>query len=120
MTKQAKIVVLICSIILIGAIVAFFLMKKRSVVANEDEVSHEDSGAMDKVLKRGDRGEDVKKLQTFLNERLLCHYIYDKPAPMYGGKQLESLDVDGIFGPRTEAACEWWFDKKSVQLSELK
>lgn len=68
----------------------------------------------------GDKGENVKKLQSYLNSRLIF-YSYEKGGrPLYNGATLNSLDVDGIYGKKTKCACEWWFGESTVTLNDLK
>lgn len=116
MTKRTKIILCVCLVVIVLAVVGIVLIKKRESEAAPIE---ESPVATDELLKRGDRGDNVRLLQQYLNSRLICRMIYDKPTPTYNGSELLSLDVDGIFGPRTEAACVWWFDKSSVKLSEI-
>lgn len=124
MKRQTKIILIICVAVLIAAVVAFFLLKKKSLVGDgvsNGVVSGGGSAAEEDILlKRGDRGAYVEKLQSFLSNKILCRYIFDKPKFMYNGQEMTALEIDGIFGPKTEAACEWWFGKKTVQLSEIK
>ena len=121
MKKQTKIIVIICLAVLIAAAVVFFVLKKRNRTSEYDGQEQKSEGTSDSdiLLKRGDRGDNVVKLQRFLSDKILCRYLFDKPVFMYNGKEMTALEIDGIFGPKTEAACEWWFGKKTVQLSEI-
>jgi hypothetical protein len=100
----------------------FFFLRKRSTSESDPSLSDSPGntpGDSDPVLKRGSRGEEVKKLQRYLHGQLVLAPIYNKVWPTCNGKQLDSLAVDGIFGEKTECACEWWFGRTSVKLSEI-
>ena len=56
-------------------------------------------------LKQGSRGDKVRELQQFLNRRIL--------------PPLVALDVDGIFGPKTEAALFQVTGRKQVTEAEF-
>lgn len=116
MANRTKITLCVCLIVVVLAVVGiFFIRKKEQKLPSADKTSV----TAEEMLKLGDRGDNVRLLQQFLNARLICRMIYDKPTPTYNDKELLSLDVDGIFGPRTEAACIWWFGRSTVKLSEL-
>lgn len=68
----------------------------------------------------GDKGENVKKLQSYLNAQLLFYYYEKGGRPIYNGATINSLDVDGIYGKKTKCVCEWWFGKSTVTLNDLK
>ena len=116
MAKRTKIILCVCLVVVVLALVGIIMIKKKEPEATPIE---ESPAVADDLLKRGDRGDNVRLLQQYLNSRLICRMIYDKPTPTYNNKELLSLDVDGIFGPRTEAACVWWFGKSTVKLSEI-
>jgi hypothetical protein len=84
---------IIGSLILVVLVIAFFLLKKINVVP--DMISVNESFP----IKYGDRGENVKKLQKFLNTKVSS------------GLQ---LDVDGIFGDQTELTLQWVFEIEKV------
>lgn len=127
MSKRMCIILVLCLLIVGGCVAAYFFLRKRKKTDDTtvnplipDAVA---SGAAsensDPVLKRGSRGEDVKKLQSYLNGQLILAPIYVKVWPVCNGKQLDSLVVDGIFGEKTECACQWWFGRASVKRSEI-
>lgn len=116
MTGQSKVIVSLCFIIVLSAAVALYCHRRREEVSVLPENVPSES---DPVIKRGDKGANVLRLQKYLNARLVCYLVYDKPVFTYGGKAVVTIDEDGIFGPMTESACVWWFGKSSVKLSEL-
>ncbi len=125
MSKRMCIILALCLLIIGGSIAAFCFLRKRK----KTDSGTVDNGIVppgglpsddsDPVLKRGSRGDDVKKLQSYLNGQLILAPIYDKVWPVFNGNQLDSLVVDGIFGEKTECACEWWFGRTSVKRSEI-
>jgi len=122
-SKRAYIILVLCLLIIGGCVGVFFVLRKRSTSdvdpsADDGSVENRPDGA-DSVLKRGSRGEDVKKLQRYLHGQLVLAPIYDKVWPTLNGKELNSLVVDGIFGEKTECACQWWFGRPSVKPSEI-
>ena len=124
MSKRTYIILAICLLIIAGSIGAYWYLRKKQKAsdagADQTLPSAGDQRAdSDPVLKMGSRGENVKKLQQFLHEKLVLAPIYDKPNPVCNGKTLDSLVIDGIFGEKTECACQWWYGKTSVKLSEI-
>lgn len=128
MSKRTKIVLASCLLVIALCIGLFFYLRKRSkedtgdgttALPNEAAPNSDNLNEADPVLRRGSRGEEVKTLQRFLHERLVLAPIYDRESCIYSGQPLESLAIDGIFGPKTECACVWWFGKSSVKLSEV-
>lgn len=75
------------SLLLVVLVVIFFLFKKTNLTASSINIF---PGSF--PLKNGSRGENVKKLQRFLNTKVSS------------GLQ---LDVDGIFGDQTELTLMW-------------
>ena len=121
MSKRTCIFLVLCLLIIGSCVGVFFFLRKRS---SETDPSMPDSPGStpvdsDPVLKRGSRGEDVKKLQRYLHGQLVLAPIYNKVCPTFNGELLDSLAVDGIFGEKTECACEWWFGRTSVKTSEI-
>lgn len=124
MNKRTYIILIVCLLIISVCVGLYFFLRKRSSTDAELTLSEEtpvknNGGSTDTVLKRGSRGEDVKKLQRYLNGQLILAPIYNKVWPVLNGTELDSLVVDGIFGEKTECACQWWFGRSSVKTSEI-
>jgi len=101
-------------IVVLGAIAAYVIVKK---VRQRIDEQKEEKITNDKVidepvstfpLKVGSRGEEVKKLQQYLNQKLQEAY----------GRQATMLDVDGIFGAKTEDALKAVSGNTQVAKSE--
>lgn len=126
MNKRTKIILALCTLLTAGSAATYYFLS-RGNNSNPDDKDGSDSvnskngdaNEVNPTLSRGSRGENVKTLQRFLNERLVLAPIENRESPMYDGKLLDSLAVDGIFGSRTETACVWYFGKPSVKLSEI-
>lgn len=102
-------------LILLAAVVVVAVKRKR-------QQSEEDRYApvlTDPVIKYGDRGENVKQLQAFLNAKLIHYADLKGGRPQYNGTVINALDVDGIYGKRTRCVTEWWFDREQILLSEI-
>lgn len=125
MSKRTCIILAICLLIVAGSAGAYWYLRKKhkaSDAGTDGTLPAGDGGQhvdTDPVLKMGSRGENVKKLQQFLHEKLVLAPIYNKVSPVCNGKTLDNLTIDGIFGEKTECACQWWFGKTSVKLSEI-
>ena len=114
MNKRTYIILALCLLIIGGCLTAYFFLRTRRKT-DADPLSDE---VINSVLKRGSRGEDVKELQTYLNSQLTLAPV-NKARPICNGKQLYCLEVDGIFGEKTECVCLWWFGRTSVKRSEI-
>ena len=124
MKKRTYIILTVCLLIIAVCVGLFIFLRKRAkenehltglIVDNSDNTP----GNSDSVLKLGSRGENVKKLQRYLHGQLVLAPIYDKAWPTLNGTTINSLVVDGIFGEKTECACQWWFGRTSVKTSEI-
>lgn len=116
MKKRTYIILAICLLVAVTAACFYFRMKKSSKEESPDAGTIAGSTTTD-VLSEGSRGEDVKKLQRYLNNCLLTSPLLVKPT--YQGEVIEQLVVDGIFGARTKAVCQWKFGKTSINISEI-
>lgn len=124
MSKRTCIILTICLLIVACSAGAYWYLRKKqkaSDAGTDGTLPAGDGGQhdTDPVLGMGSRGENVKKLQQFLHEKLILAPIYNKVSPVCNGKTLDNLTIDGIFGEKTECACQWWFGKTSVKLSEI-
>lgn len=102
-------------LVIIAAVVYFVYATKKSSAPSDDD--SEEAGAS--LLSYGSHGEDVKALQSFLNAKIAFFSHERDGRPVYRGETINSLVVDGIFGARTQCATKWWFNKDSVNISEL-
>ncbi len=67
-------------------------------------------------LRKGSRGENVKRLQTALNKAIA--FLMPARPFLYKGKQLTSIGVDGVFGNETQAAVNWYYMLNKVEVTE--
>ncbi len=127
MTDRKKIIITIgvCLSVVAAAIVVCVLIARR---IDEDDTTtvtsttdtHQNALPSDNTLARGSRGDEVKKLQKYLNSKLLSNYYIRTDYPVTAtGERITTLRVDGIFGEQTELVCKWWFGKPTVKTSEL-
>lgn len=98
--------------VIIAAIVIAYVVKRKKnskqptlPIVSEDALPI--SLSTTKILQYGSHGEDVKRLQKFLNEQLAL--LIWKGLPTVNGKQITKLSVDGIFGDETQAVVKWYF-----------
>ena len=111
MTKEQKTTtIIITASVLFVALVAFILwrMYKKKQSASDTEL---DSSAIF-PLKIGSRGEEVKVLQRHLNNKMANMKTVD-------GSDLVPLDVDGIFGEKTQLACVLVFGTETVSAKQF-
>ncbi len=77
------------------------------------------SGASVFPLKLGSTGTKVKELQSKLNSVVAKKASYTFVKPTYLGVEINSLVVDGIFGPRTLAFLQYAFSNTGkMQITE--
>ena len=114
--RKAVIWTIAICIILIALVIGYYVwMRKKDV----SDVTPDDGAASDGVLRYGSRGDEVETLQAWLNAKLAFYYYERGERPKYNGSTLNSLAVDGIFGPKTLCAVKWWFGKETVSIKEL-
>ena len=119
MKKKAFIIAAAIALaLLIGAII--YYVKQSNTVMDGVLADIPDGTPAKDVIQYGDRGENVKDLQRFLNAKLTFFYYERGTRPTYNGSTINSLVVDGIFGKQTEVVTQWWFGKKYVAISEIK
>ena len=102
-------------LVLLVAVIIVVVKKKRQA---QDEVQYSPV-ITDPVIKYGDRGENVKQLQAYLNAKLIHYADLKGGRPTYSGSVINTLDVDGIYGKRTQCVTNWWFGKEQILLSEI-
>ena len=112
--KKPVIWTIVISVVLIAIVVGYYIWVRRKDVS----VQQKDT-VLDDVLKYGSRGSDVETLQAWLNAKITFYHSERGGKPVYNGSTLNSLIVDGIFGPKTLCAVKWWFGKETVSKNEL-
>ena len=63
--------------------------------------------SLNKILKNGSKGLEVKLLQVYLNQYLKA-------------RKKQQLDIDGGFGKDTTIALNWLFKRKETSLQQIK
>lgn len=126
MTDKKKIIITIsvCLSAVVATIVALVLVARRK---GEDDDASTTTAAdthnyltVDTELKLGSRGDDVEKLQKYLNGKLLSNYYVRTDFPITStGERITQLREDGIFGEKTQIVCKWWFNKTTIKTSEI-
>lgn len=128
MNKKTIITLSACIALLVIAVIVYVVLRKKSsaeVIMPENTTSSDQkitgavSGNKATILKIGSRGDAVKQLQQFLNTKLLIS-VWSKGYPTFDNATITELNVDGIFGHKTEAVCLWYFGKSSVTMDEIK
>lgn len=114
--KKAVIWTVAICIILVAIVIVYYAWTRKKGASGV--VAIDDAGA-DEVLSYGSRGADVETLQAYLNAKITFYYFERGERPVYNGRTLNSLVVDGIFGPKTLCATKWWFGKETISKSEL-
>lgn len=133
LNKQTIIVFVAC-LLLIGGTIGFLVWydkKKKSTATGEEKQTGDGPGistgnTVKKVfpLKLNSNNSYVKDLQKKLNAALAGAIQYNNYAivknelPVYNGKTITALVVDGIFGNQTLAVVRWWF--KDVSKTNVK
>lgn len=116
--KKLLIILAVLIMLLAGVVVWYFVLRKKdaSPIALPEDNSGDGSGSSG-VLSYGSRGDDVKRLQAFLNSQLALLIWRDKPV--CDGVEIKSLVEDGIFGKKTKAAVEWYFNSSTVNVNQF-
>lgn len=120
--KWVIVAAIVALLVIAGAVILFVIGKKRTEDPVEDGGGNNDpapSTSGGTVLRYGSRGENVRKLQQFLNGKLIERYYIRGNNPQYQGNTINSLVEDGIFGPKTQCVTRWYFDKDTVTVDEL-
>jgi hypothetical protein len=113
MTKQQKNIAIIAAVVLVVGIVLFIVLRRKKTAATGPTASplpgtpsggggtnnQNTPGAF--PLGIGSRGDLVKTLQSKFNE--VTNLLDDKGLNQYG---LRRLTVDGVWGPKTDAAFQ--------------
>lgn len=120
--KQILIIIAITILVIAGIVIAYFITRKKAtgkqpILSDVDENPLPVVSSTTKILQYGSRGEDVKRLQRFLNEQLSL--LIWKGYPTLNGKQIKQLSVDGIFGAETQAVVKWYFGTTTVSTDKF-
>lgn len=67
-------------------------------------------------LRRGSRGANVRRLQELLNNAILMLSTI-KPF-RYMNRIMKSIAVDGVWGPATQAAVDWFYYGKKNKITQ--
>lgn len=126
MTKdKKKIAISICVCISAVAVLAvvYVLIKrkgKKESVAADAATADSHLIAVAPSISPGSRGSAVRQLQRLLNDKLVSNYLVRSDYPVdKNGARIVQLDVDGIFGEKTEAVCLWWYGKTTITMEDL-
>mgnify|MGYP002854268280 FL=1 len=114
--KQITVIVLI-ALLLVAVIVTVYFIAHKKQSQNDNSTTDNSGDTASTVLQYGSRGNEVKRLQEFLNTQLSL--MVWRGYPTYNGQEIKQLTVDGIFGARTQAAVEWYFNSKTVLTNQF-
>lgn len=117
--KRPLIILAVLIILLAGVATAYFILRKKdkTPAATPDSEPADDQPAVSGVLQMGSRGDDVKRLQAFLNKQLF--FLVWRDMPVCDGKQITKLAEDGIFGKETLAVVKWYFNSTTVNVNQI-
>ena len=108
--KKITVIVIIAVIIIAAIALSWYFIRKK---VESYPLLTDNNGN----LRLGSRGEDVKRLQQYLNSQLKLQIWKERPA--YKGKEINSLAEDGIFGEQTLAVVRWHFNADCVAVERL-
>lgn len=117
--KQIIIILAITAVIIAAIVIAYVVMRKKSSVkiTSISKVDNIEDNSGVTTLQYGSRGNEVKRLQSFLNQQLSL--LVWKGLPTLNGEQIKELSTDGIFGIKTQAAVKWYFGKTQVTTNQF-
>jgi hypothetical protein len=119
--KRVTIALIFSGLIIAGTVIFLWLYDKKEKIKSSSETpgSTPTGSGSAFPLKIGSVGEKVKELQRKLNivVKRRMEYLYIKPT--YLGVEMESIAVDGIFGPRTLVFLQYAYsDSNKIQITE--
>ena len=114
--KQVAIIVSIAVVVIAAIVIAYFVLRKKGNTLSLSSLIIPEETTVT-TLQYGSRGEEVKRLQTYLNQELKLSIW--KGLPTLNGQEIDELDVDGIFGAKTQAAVKWRFGTSSVSTNQF-
>lgn len=133
--KQNKTMTAIVVIAVLAGLIYFFRDKLfgKKAVANDSFIqtgspspsttSNPSASSGDNtMLQRGSKGEQVKELQRLLNHKQSTS-IPDANSQLFllhGAMQGSLLEVDGIFGAKTEQSLQRWTGLTSITLAQAR
>lgn len=112
----------VCLSAVVAVIAAFVLIRKKTKKQTDTTAATADTHltTVAPSISLGSRGSAVRVLQRSLNDKLVSNYLIRSDFPVdKNGARITQLDVDGIFGPNTEAVCLWWYGKTSITMQDL-
>lgn len=117
--KRPLIILVVLIILLAGVATAYFILRKKdkTPAATPDSEPTDNQPAVSGVLQMGSRGDDVKRLQAFLNKQLAI--LVWRDMPLCDGEQITRLAEDGIFGKKTLAVVKWYFNSTTVNVNQI-
>lgn len=111
----------VCLSAVVAVVAAFVLIRKKTKKQNTTAATADTHlTTAEPSISLGSRGSAVRVLQRSLNDKLVSNYLIRSDFPVdKNGARITQLDVDGIFGPNTEAVCLWWYGKTSITMQDL-
>lgn len=134
--KQNKTITALVVVAVIAGLIYFFRDKlfKKAAVDNNSFIkttsaspsipssSSSSSSNDNTMLQRGSKGEQVKELQRLLNHKQSTT-IPDANSQLFllhGAMQGSLLEVDGVFGAKTEQSLQRWTGLTSITLAQAR
>lgn len=111
--KKVAIIISITIVILLSIVAAYFFLRKKENTSSLNVSALK----VEETLAFGSSGEEVKRLQNYLNGQLKLSVWKD--LPMLNGQEIKELDVDGIFGSKTQAVVQWRFGTSSISTNKF-
>lgn len=112
MNSKTKTTLIIIACVLAVALIAWLIWK---MLHQNDETStvemDKQLGNVTFPLKQGSKGQEVKELQYYLNDKI--------SEMQQDGVKAQLIATDGIFGPETASACNLVFGKEYVTEAEF-
>lgn len=100
-----------------GVFVRLFAKERGGYGSNVYEGGTIVSAADTFPLRKGSRGNNVKRLQSALNGAIA--FLMPARPFLYNGKQRTSIAVDGVWGDETQAAVNWYYMLNKVEITEV-
>ncbi|MEA4975443.1 MAG: hypothetical protein VB046_06875 [Paludibacter sp.] len=120
--KRVTIALIFSGLIIAGTVIFLWLYDKKEKIKGSSETTGSTptvSSGSAFPLKIGSTGEKVKELQRKLNEVVKRRMAYLYVKPTYLGVEMDSIAVDGIFGPRTLVFLQYAYsDSNKIQITE--
>ncbi len=104
--KKIAAIIIVAVVIAIIVIVCLLVSKRKRYSAYQDSLKYDPSVF---PLKKGSRGKEVEEIQKYMNAVFSSKMYKEK----FGEHEL--LDVDGIWGDKTEAAVNGFMATSSIE-----